>query len=134
MLKLKLCILLQPYSCHYIVTHYIPNIKICSTNLHQPLQLVELAVKILKVVLVESPEAVVVHYFHQHAESLFLRHLKRHGPPVDNKPSNSALSLLPPNCVRVAVPVAQCAKTPYSCNVILYVTFIRSLHLSLLHV
>lgn len=47
-------------------------------NLHQFLQLVELAVKIFKVVLVESSEAVLIHDFHQHAEGLLLRHLEEH--------------------------------------------------------
>lgn len=45
--------------------------------LHQPLQLVELAVEIFKVVLVESSQAVFIHDFHQHTEGLFLRHLKQ---------------------------------------------------------
>lgn len=52
------------------------SIIIDITNLHQPLQLVEFAVQILKVVFVESSEAVLVHDFHQHREGLFLRHLK----------------------------------------------------------
>lgn len=47
-------------------------------NLHQSLQLVELAVKILKVVSVESSEAVVVHDLHQHTEGLLLWHLQSH--------------------------------------------------------
>lgn len=51
------------------------------TNLHQSLQLVELAMKIFKVVFVESSEAIHIHDFHQHAEGLLLRHLKTHGKP-----------------------------------------------------
>lgn len=46
------------------------------TNLHQSLQLVKLAVKILKVVSVQSSEAIVIHDLHQHTEGLLLRHLK----------------------------------------------------------
>lgn len=53
--------------------------KSSTTDLHQPLQLEKLAVKILKVVLVKSPQAVVIHDFHQHTEGLFLRHLESHG-------------------------------------------------------
>lgn len=45
-------------------------------NLHQSLQLVKLAVKVLKVVSVQSSEAIVVHDLHQHAEGLLLGHLK----------------------------------------------------------
>lgn len=47
-------------------------------NLHQSLQLVKLAVKILKVVSVQSSEAIVKHDLHQHTEGLLLRHLKAH--------------------------------------------------------
>lgn len=57
------------------------NIRSCITNLHQSLELVELAVKIFKVVFVESSEAIHIHDFYQHAEGLFLRHLKIHGKP-----------------------------------------------------
>lgn len=46
-------------------------------NLQQTLQLVELAVKIFKVVFVELSETIVVHDLHQHAESLLLGHLRR---------------------------------------------------------
>lgn len=55
------------------------NIRSCITNLHQSFQLVELAMKIFKVVFVESSEAIHVHDFYQHAEGLLLRHLKTHG-------------------------------------------------------
>lgn len=49
------------------------------TNLNQSLQLVELAVKIFKVVLVQGSEAVHIHDFDQHTEGLFLWHLKAQG-------------------------------------------------------
>lgn len=71
--------LLSIVTLYYIVPHFSNIIKHCITNLHKSLQLIELAVKILKVVFVESSEAILVHYFHQHAEGLFLRHLKPHG-------------------------------------------------------
>ncbi|TNN32364.1 hypothetical protein EYF80_057476 [Liparis tanakae] len=56
----------------YIFSHEAPP----TTDLHQPLQLVELAVQVLEVVLVQSAEAVVVHDLHQHAERLLLGHLE----------------------------------------------------------
>lgn len=55
------------------------NVKGCSTNLHQPLQLVELAVKIFKVVLVESSQAIFIHDFYQNTKGLLLGHLKACG-------------------------------------------------------
>lgn len=47
-------------------------------NLHQSLQLVKLAVKILKVASVQSSEAIVIHDLHQHTEGLLLWHLQSH--------------------------------------------------------
>lgn len=55
------------------------NVKGCTTNLHQPLQLVELAVKIFKVVLVESSQAIFIHDFYQNTKGLLLGHLKACG-------------------------------------------------------
>lgn len=49
-----------------------------AVHLHQSLQLVKLAVKILEVVSVQSSEAVVIHDLHQHAEGLLLWHLHSH--------------------------------------------------------
>lgn len=46
------------------------------THLHESFQLEELAVQIFKVLFEKVPEAVIKHDLHQHAEGLFLRHLK----------------------------------------------------------
>lgn len=44
--------------------------------LHEPLELEELAMQIFKVLLEEVPEPVIKHDLDQHAESLFLWHLR----------------------------------------------------------
>lgn len=62
------------------------------TNLNQSLQLVELAVKIFKVVLVQGSEAIHIHDFDQHTEGLFLWHLKTQGTPVNSKASRDSNS------------------------------------------
>lgn len=62
------------------------------TNLNQSLQLVELAVKIFKVVLVQGSEAIHIHDFDQHAEGLLLWHLKTQGKPVNSKTSRGSNS------------------------------------------
>lgn len=62
------------------------------TNLNQSLQLVELAVKIFKVVLVQGSQAIHIHDFDQHAEGLLLWHLKTQGKPVKSKISRDSNS------------------------------------------
>lgn len=58
-------------------------------NLHQSLQLVKLAVKILKVVSVQSSEAIVIHDLHQHTEGLLLWHLQSHGQSQKSASTNA---------------------------------------------
>lgn len=75
--------------CAYFVLPSANSVVICNriyqlicivsdTNLHESLQLEELAVQVFKVLLEELPETVFKHDLDQHAERLLLWHLHKH--------------------------------------------------------